>query len=326
MGLFDRRDTFGPFEYPKAYDIWKLARVDAYWHPFNQTYEQDVMDFKTKLDDKERNLIGNSLKSFTQLELIVGNEHWSKMATWFPKPELQMLFLQFASDEMNHTVAYSQVDENLGIKDYKGFLEDPIVRKKIDMLSTKSKTIEDKALSLAVFSGFTEGVQLFSAFAILLNFKRRKILPGIGKIITYSIRDESLHSSTGCWLFRTLVKEYDFMSDSFKKKVYDAARHAVQLEDEFIDKAFELGDVIGLAKNDLKQFIRHRANSKLKELGFKTNWKTIDTEAVRNIDEWFSLQSGGSTLGDFFYERQTDYAKGNKNFSSTQIRRVFNGT
>jgi ribonucleoside-diphosphate reductase beta chain len=322
MALFDARPTYGPFEYTLAYNIWKNARVDAYWHPFNQTYEQDVMDFRTKLDDKERSLIGHTLKSFTQIELIVGNEHWSKMATWFPKPEIQMMCLQFASDEMNHTVAYSQIDENLGIKDYAGFLEDPIVRNKMDMLATKCKTREEKALSLAIFSAFTEGVCLFSAFAILLNFKRRKLLPGIGKIITYSIRDESMHSAAGCWLFRTLSKEYDIMNDEFKKKVYDAARLAVQLEDDFIDKAFEMGDVTGLAKHDLKQFIRHRANSKLKELGLKMNWKTIDTQAVRNIDEWFSLQSGGSTLGDFFYERQTDYAKGNKNFSNVLIRRV----
>lgn len=322
MGLLDARQEFEPFEYPTAYEAWRRMRVDLYWHPFNQKYEQDVMDFKTKLREDERNLIGHTLKSFTQLELVVGNEHWSKMATWFPKPELQMACLEAAAQEMNHTAAYSQLDTNLGIRNYAGFLQDPIVRNKLDMLATKSETEQDKALSLAIFSAFTEGVCLFSAFAILLNFKRRNLMPGLGKIITYSIRDESFHSAFGCWIFRTMAQEYDVMTDSFKKKVYDAARYAVQLEDEFIDKAFEMGDVKGLTAYDLKQFVRQRANAKLKDLTLKSNWKNVDIQAFRNVDSWFSLASGGSTLGDFFWARPTDYSKGTKNFSNVVIRRV----
>ncbi len=280
-------------------------------------FAQDVMDFKTNLTEAERQLIGNTLKGFTQTELIVGNEYWSKKITkWFPKPEIIMVALAFANMETIHTVAYSQIDENLGIQDYAGFLKDEATKAKLDRLKSKEKTIEDKALSLAVFSAFTEGVNLFSSFAILLNFKRFNKMPAIGKIITYSIRDESLHSQFGCWLFKQMTSEYDLMTKEFKAKVYDAARLTVQLEDDFIDKAFELGDVQGLKKDDLKQFIRHRANSKLIELGLKSNWKNVNEASVNAIDSWFSLASGGVQLGDFFFKRPSDYSKGGKDFTT----------
>lgn len=287
-------------------------------------FADDVMDFKSKLTDAERNLIGNVLKGFTQTELIVGNDYWAnKVSTWFPKPEIQLMAMAFSGMEAVHTVSYSQIDENLNLDDYEGFLQDPATVAKLSRLSSKEKTIKDKARSLAIFSAFTEGVSLFSSFAILLNFKRFNKLPAIGKIITYSIRDESLHSAAGCWLFRTLAKQQNLYEDKeFKKSIYEAARLTIKLEEDFIDKAFELGDVDGLKKEDLKNFIKHRANSKLKELGLKMNWKNIDKESVERIDSWFSIQSGGSTLSDFFHKRPTDYSKGSKNFDNCVIRKV----
>ena len=63
------------------------------------------------------------------------------------------------------------------------------------------------AKSLAIFSAFTEGVNLFSSFAVLLSFKMRNKLKGVGQIVEWSIRDESMHSNAGCWLFKTLLKE-----------------------------------------------------------------------------------------------------------------------
>jgi ribonucleoside-diphosphate reductase beta chain len=49
----------------------------------------------------------------------------------------------------------------------------------------------DIAKTMAIYSGFTEGVQLFSSFAILLNFPRHNLMKGMGQIVTWSVRDES---------------------------------------------------------------------------------------------------------------------------------------
>lgn len=315
--LLKKRVEYEPFEYPQAYQYW-LDHQYSYWNHTKISFEQDVYDFRLKLSDAQRNVIGNTLKSFTQTELVVGQEYWSdKVAKWFPKPEISLMALEFAAREMIHAVSYSQVDINLGIRDYSGFLQETTVKKKIDTLvGLPGKTKEEKALSLAVFSAFTEGVNLFSSFAILLNFSRFDLMPGIGALINYSVKDENEHSEAGCWLFKTFAEEYNLYTLDVKKNIYEAARAAVQLEDDFLDKVFELGDIPGLEKNQLRQFIRQRANQKLNDLGLKTNWKNIDQGALVEIDDWFSAKTSGERDGDFFKKRLTGaYSKGNIDWS-----------
>jgi ribonucleoside-diphosphate reductase beta chain len=170
------------------------------------------------------------------------------------------------------------------------------------------------AKSLAIFSAFTEGVSLFSSFAVLLNFSRFNKLKGVGQIISWSIRDESLHSQAGCWLFRKFIEENpEIWTDEFKRDIYQAARDTVTLEDDFIDKVFEDGEVEGLDPKDLKVFIRNRANQKLGEIGLKKNWKNVDEDALKRM-EWFDFLSVGVEHTDFFSQRVTAYSKGTTNF------------
>ena len=233
LSITKTRLELEPFEYPEAYDFW-LRHQESYWNHTRISLTDDVNDFRYKLTEKQKSVVGNTLKSFTQTELVVGNEYWSSRPTkWFPKPEIQMMCQEFAAREMIHAVAYSQVDTNLGLKDYSGFLQEPSVKQKLDSLILPQKTQEDKALSLAVFSAFTEGVNLFSSFAILLNFSRFETMQGLGKLINYSVKDESEHSKAGCWLFKTFATEQNLYSPEMKKRIYDAARAAVALEDGF---------------------------------------------------------------------------------------------
>jgi ribonucleoside-diphosphate reductase beta chain len=181
-------------------------------------------------------------------------------------------------------------------------------------METKGKSRRDIALSLAIFSAFNEGVNLFSSFAVLMSFPQRNMLKGLGQIVSWSIKDESLHSEAGCWLFREMIKEFpELWTDQLKDEIYEAARLTVQLEDDFIDRAFEKGNLPNLNKHDLKNYIRHRANTKLQYLGIKSNWKNLDKEALERL-EWFSVLSSGVELQDFFAGRVVEYSKGLADF------------
>jgi ribonucleoside-diphosphate reductase beta chain len=174
---------------------------------------------------------------------------------------------------------------------------------------------EEIARSLAIFSAFNEGVNLFSSFALLLNPSRFNKMKGLGQIIAFSIKDESLHAEAGCWLFRTLVSEYpEILTSELEESIYDAARLTIELEDAFIEKAFSLGSMEGIEEKDLKNFIRHRANTKLNDLGFKKLWKKIDKQALERM-AWFDIMSAGVSHADFFAQRVTDYSKGTIDFS-----------
>ena len=228
-----------------------------------------------------------------------------------------MMAATFSAFESIHAVSYAYLNQSLGLEDFSAFLHESTAKAKIDrLMSTKGKSKREIARSLAIFSAFNEGVNLFSSFAILLNFSRFNKMKGLGQIIAFSIKDESLHSDAGCWLFRTFVSENpDIWDDSLKKDIYEAARITVELEDAFIDKAFELGSIEGLDPKDLKAFIRHRCNTKLEDLGLKKNWKNIDQDALRRM-EWFDVMSAGVNHADFFAQRVTDYSRGHLDFST----------
>lgn len=309
MGMTNYREVYKPFEFPKAFEYWEKQQ-NAHWLPSEVAMAKDVNDWKHKLTESERLVVGQILKSFTQTEITV-NDYWStKVAKWFPKPEICMMASAFGSMETIHTVGYSYLNDSLGLDDYSAFLQDKTAVAKLDALKqVKGKNKKDIARSLAVFSGFTEGVNLFSSFAILMNFSRFNMLEGVETIVSWSVRDESLHSEAGCWLFRTFIEENpDIWDDELKKAIYDAARLSVKLEDEFIDNAFSLGSIRGLDPTDLKNFIRMRANAKLYDLGLKMNWKNIDQDSLKRM-EWFDELSGGAKFTDFFASRVTDYSR-----------------
>lgn len=310
MGLMTPRPTYAPFEYPQAYKYWELQQ-QSHWLHSEIAMASDINDWKMNLSDTERFVIGQILKGFTQSEVFI-QEYWSQnVAKWFKKPEIQMMSAAFASFESIHAVSYAYLNDSLGLSDFAAFLHEPTAKAKIDrLMQAKSKSKQEIARSLAIFSAFNEGVNLFSSFAVLLNFSRFNKMKGLGQIIAFSIKDESLHSEAGCWLFRTLIAENpEIWDDELKKAIYQAARDTIDLEDAFIDKAFELGPIEGLDPKDLKQFIRHRCNTKLEDLGLRKNWKNIDKDSLSRMD-WFDIMSAGVSHADFFASRVSDYAKG----------------
>jgi ribonucleoside-diphosphate reductase beta chain len=315
MSLIERRDFYKPFEYQEAFDFY-LDQQRSHWLADEVPLASDLNDWKQKLTESEKNLIGNILKSFAQTEVHV-NDYWSsKVSQWFPKPEIVAMTSTFGSFEAIHAQAYARLNEALDLEDFKAFLEDEAALGKIERLvETPMATLSEKAQSLAIFSAFTEGVNLFSSFAILMSFQLRNLMKGTGQIIEWSVRDESLHSKAGCWLFRTLIDEApEINTPELRNKVTEACHLSVQLEFDFIDKAFEMGEVEGLNRAQLQNFIKARANEKMIELGYSAVYNDIDPNLLKQM-EWFGHLTSGKTHQDFFAGRVTDYAKSTSDWS-----------
>ena len=314
--LLKPRMVYAPFEYERAYEFW-LIQQQSHWLHTEINMSKDVIDWRFNLTPAEKHLIGYILKGFTQSEVFI-QDYWAcNVSRWFKKPEIQMMSASFAAMESIHAVSYAYLNQTLGLEDFSAFLHDPIARAKIDrLMMVKGKSKRDIARSLAIFSAFNEGVNLFSSFAILFNFCRFDKMKGLSEIIQFSALDESLHSEAGCWLFNTLIKENpDIWDDELKKDIYEAARLTIELEDNFIDKAFELGEVQGISKEGMKNYIRDRCNRKLQEIGLKKNWKNINQELLKTMS-WFDTLVFGNKSDDFFAKRVSDYAKGNKDWSN----------
>ena len=314
MGLFDERIAYKPFEYPEYYTEGWLKQAQAFWLHTEIPMSGDVKDWNESLTVKEKHLVGNILLGFAQTECAVSDYWTQKVVSWFPKHEIQQMAMMFGSQETVHAVAYSYLNETLKLEDYEAFLHEPATAERFDNLVAYSgKDRIGIAKSLAVFSAFAEGVSLYSAFAVLYSFQLRNLLKGIGQQMKWSVRDESLHSRMGCQLFRHMCDEDKNLLQDCREDIIDAAKIMIELEEKYIDKMFEMGDIDGIKSYDLKQFIRKRTNEKLQELGYLDlgSYFSYDEEAANNLD-WFYHLTGGHTHTDFFAIRSTDYSKANE--------------
>ena len=322
--ITEERIVYKPFEYPEAFDFY-LKQQQAHWLWTEVPMMADVTDWKSNLSDTEKNIIGSILKGFAQTETVV-NDYWSNLVTkWFRKPEIIAMGVCFANMETVHAETYSLLNEELGLDDFSEFLEDETTMAKIENLMNVRDGHDGKpdwnarAKSLAIFSAFTEGVNLFSSFAVLLSFKLQNKLKGVGQIVEWSIRDESLHSNAGCWLFRTLLEENpEINTPELRAEIEEAAKLSLKLELDFIDKVYEMGDLEGCPKYDLVSFIKHRVNTKMGDLGYGAIVNGIDESAVKRM-KWFDSLSAGKQHTDFFANRVTNYSKGAQNWDANDI-------
>ena len=314
MGLFDERIAYKPFEYPEYYTEGWLPQAQAFWLHTEIPMTADVKDWNEKLTPAEKHLVGNILLGFAQTECAVSDYWTQKVVGWFPKHEIQQMAMMFGSQETIHAVAYSYLNETLGLEDFEAFLHEPATADRFEnLVSYEGKDKVGIAKSLAVFSAFAEGVSLYSAFAVLYSFQLRNLLKGIGQQMKWSVRDESLHSKMGCQLFRHMCEETPGLKQECKDHVLEAADIMVDLELKYIDKMFEQGDIENLKKEDLKNFIKKRANEKIVELGYTESSQHFGyNEDKASALDWFFHLTGGVTHTDFFAIRPTDYSKANE--------------
>lgn len=305
--IIKKRDFYRPFEYQKAYDYYRNQQL-VHWTKDEIKLAEDIQNWNKNLTDDEKEIIGGILKGFTQMEILVG-DYWRNVAQWFPKPEIAMMASTFSYFESIHMDNYAMINEELGLDNFKAFLYDSSVKNKLDYFIDidNNDTLENKAKSLAIFSAFAEGVQLFSSFAVLLSFQKENLMKGIGQVVSFSIRDENLHSEGGIWIFNILCDENKELRENIKNDIYKASNIILELETSFINNLFNKGNIRTLTKEELINFIKYRLSKKLNELGYDSNIE-YDNNLLNNMN-WFNLLSSGREFGDFFATRVTEYTK-----------------
>ena len=308
LKLTDERSSFKPFNYPWAYDAW-LKHEQSHWLHTEVPMLEDVKDWKNRLTDEEKKFLTHIFRFFTQGDVDVAGGYVKNYLPHFPQPEVRMMLTGFAAREALHVAAYSHLIETLGMPEstYNEFLEYEEMRAKHDyFLSIAGQDANTIAQQIAAFSAFTEGMQLFSSFIMLLNFPRHGKMRGMGQIVTWSIVDETMHAESMIKLFRTFIEENrDIWTDELKGQIYTIAEKMVELEERFIDLAFSLGPMDNLSSSDVKHYIKYIADRRLISLGLKGVFKV-----KKNPLPWVEEMINAPTHTNFFENRATDYAKG----------------
>lgn len=303
--LFKQSKTYKPFAYPWAVELTK-KHEEIHWVEDEAELSEDVQDWRTKLSADEKEFITQVLRLFTQSDVQVGENYHDFLIPKFKNNEIRNMLASFASREGVHQRAYALLNDTLGLPDeeYHKFLEYKAMADKIEFMSEGSNNTHANLAATLAKSVFNEGMSLFSSFVMLLNFQRFGKMKGMGTIVEWSIRDETLHVQGNAKLFRTLCDEDPrIVNDELKSKIYEMARQAVALEDKFIQLAFNGSEVQGLTKEDVKAYVRHIADRRLLQLGLKPNFKQ-----KTNPLPWLDWILNGASHDNFFEKRVTEYS------------------
>ena len=297
--------SYKPFIYNWAVS-YATEHERIHWIEDELDLQTDVSHWKSgKLTESEKNHITQILRLFTQSDVAVGTNYLEYYIPKFKNNEIRAMLTAFASREFIHQRAYALLNDTLGLPEteFTVFADVKEMSDKLEFMSSIDvNSVSGTALAIAR-SVLNEGMSLFSAFAMLLNYQRAGKMPGMCTVVEWSVRDESMHAEGMARLFRAFCDEHPrIVNDDFKASIYQMFRDAVKLEDKVIDLAYEMGNLEGLSAAEVKQYIRYLADRRLIQLGLKPNFK-VKTNPLPWMEEMLS----GSSISNFFEKRVTDY-------------------
>ena len=305
MSLTKSSVTYKPFQYPWAVDF-AVSHEKVHWGEWEAKLADDVTQWKSKkLSDVERNHITQILRLFTQSDVQVGTNYLEAYIPKFKNNEIRAMLTSFANREFVHQRAYALLNDTLGLpeEEFSAFTEIEEMQNKLDFMADIDVHTTAGLAQAIARSVLNEGMSLFSAFAMLLNYQRFGKMKGMCEIVEWSVRDESMHCEGMTKLFREYCNEHPkIVTDQFKQSIYQMFRDAVDIEDKVIDLAFGLGKVEGLTKEEVKTYIRYIADRRLIQLGLKGNWDQRD-----NPLPWLEWVIAGDSFKNFFEGVVTDY-------------------
>jgi ribonucleoside-diphosphate reductase beta chain len=307
MDLLTENPVYKPFRYPWAYEAWHMQQR-VHWLPEEVPLADDVKDWHKNLTEGERNLLTQIFRFFTQADVEVNNCYMKHYSQVFKPTEVLMMLSAFSNTETIHVAAYSHLLDTIGMPEleYQAFMKYKEMKDKFDYMQTfRVDSRHEIAKTLAAFGAFTEGLQLFASFAILLNFPRFGKMKGMGQIVSWSVRDETLHCLSVIRLFRTFVGENpEIWTPALKQEIADICATIVEHEDAFIDLAFELGSVEGLSAAEVKRYIRYIADRRLTQLGLDPIY-----DEEQNPLPWLDDMLNAVEHANFFENRSTEYSR-----------------
>ena len=301
--------VYKPFRYDFGYQAWE-QQSKVFWLSLNVPMGDDMRDWRTRLSDVERSLLSNVFPLFVQTDMLVEDIWMHEYNKIFKPQEIQMAIASISNSESIHKVAYSHLLDSLAfpVNHYSKFMEQKAMMDKYNFTTGfHMDSLAGIALSIMIFGCMTEGIQLFSTFALMMNFPRQNKMKGMGQIISWSVRDESLHCGFANELLKVLIREFGHLIDLPRiiKRAIEAVHKIVANERAYIDLAFELGEIPGLTKDNHIKYVHHLADKRLKLYSIPVQFGEEDTPY-----EWLDSLLGGLEMANFFEQHSSEYSLG----------------
>jgi ribonucleoside-diphosphate reductase beta chain len=319
VGLLDSTGTYDVDRYGWAYEFWKRQQ-QTHWMGEEVPLGSDLKDWaSSRVTDAERSLLTQIFRFFTQSDVEVGDNYLKRYIPIFQPLSVQMMMAAFTNMETVHIDAYALLLKTLGMPktEFEAFRDYSEMRAKADYMHTFGvDTVSDVARTLAMFGAFTEGMALFASFAMLLNFPRHNKMNGMGQIVSWSVRDESLHCEGVIKLFHEWHRETGAVTKAVQDDIIDVAKTMVNLERNFVELAFGLGKIEGMRAEEIHAYVRYVADWRLTQLKLPTVFGYFEQtqsgyeQRKAHPLPWLVEILNGVEHANFFEQRATEYSKG----------------
>lgn len=305
----------GEIKYPFALEYFDQGCANT-WFPKEIPLAEDVEQWNTALTDVERHYVTWMLGFFSTSESLVANNLVMALYPQLPIPEARLYLGRQAYEEMNHTVTFDYVIKTLNLNRddiYKMHANFPEMAAKEKFETELTRALiegvfedEDDRLrhlirNLVGYYVIMEGIFFFSGFLVGLSFERRRLLKGLGTLIRYVLKDESIHLAFGVDLISAIIAENPrVMTAQFKAEILALVNRAVELEARYAEAAMPDG-ILGLNKAVYGQYVRYIADRRLQKIGFEKVY------GDKNPAKWLITQNDMPELINFFESKPIDY-------------------
>ena len=321
--IFKKRMYLKPYEYPELYEYVSAIR-HSYWIHTEFNFVGDVQNFKVNVDEKERNVIKNSMLAIAQIEVAV-KTFWGDIYKKMPKPEIGAVGATFAESEVRHTDAYAHLLEILGLNEvFHTIGEIPALIKRVNYLekalsNARSEDNREYSQSVLLFSVFIEHVSLFSQFLIIMSFNKYKnLFKGISNAVEATSKEEQIHGLFGIDVINIIKSEHpEWFDAEFEEEVIKLCEEAMESETHVVEWIFEKGEIEFMKKEVVLEFIKQRFNNSLQSIGIKKIFET--DEALLKESDWFYDEVIATKHGDFFNKKSINYNKKGKSITSDDL-------
>lgn len=321
--IFAKRTNLKPYEYPELAEYVDAVR-HSYWIHTEFNFTSDVHDFKVNISDSERDAIRKTMLAIAQIEVAV-KTFWGNLYSKMPKPEVGAVGFTFAESEVRHMDAYSHLLEILGLNDeFKNLSQVPVIQNRIEYLEksialSKTGSNRDYTQSVLLFSLFIEHVSLFSQFLIMMSFNKHKnLFKGISNAVEATSKEEQIHGMFGTELINIVKKEHpEWFDRETDELVQQMCLEAYDAEEQVVDWIFAEGELDFLPKAVVKEFIKSRLNTSLKNIGMTPVFE-LDNALVEETD-WFDEEVIATKHVDFFQKRSINYNKRSGSVTSADL-------
>lgn len=322
MGIFDKRESIQPYEYPHLLKYMKAIH-QSFWIPEHFTYDRDVTEFKAILTDNERLIIERCMLCIGVVENKV-KSFWSRLDIRMPKSEIASVGYAFGNSEVIHQHTQQKLLELLNLEDKFSTIDEvPCMKGRAEYLTKYLKGINSRSnkeftKSAILFILLIENASLFSQFLITASFRKYKnLLTNFSSVIGAIAREETIHANFGEELINIIRDENpEWFDEEMESKVRRNIRKAYKAEENVLDWIFEKGELNFLPKENIREYLKDRFNQSLAKMNYSPEFE-VDEDKLK-ITEFLDVQIKASSSFDFFNEKSTEYSSNNIAFNGEE--------